>query len=168
MTRMSPHQSRQGPGRPAWPEFSSLLASRVREERSHYGAGTLAHVEPPTASKSDQAGPCLVQRRNFATMEPLQLDASNISDPSRGTSLSFSGSWSRLSRRQGIHFLYGGLRLIKILNRSHSSIRWRPQNFPRTCPPCSWRATALFCRSFASLVQNLVTLRNKGVITSIV
>ena len=90
---------------------------------ARHGTGTPAHVEPPATSKSDQTRPCLVQRRIFATMEPLQFDASNISDPSRGTSLSFSGAGHLYLAGKQNHFVDAGLRLIRLLNRSHSSIR---------------------------------------------
>ena len=112
-------------------------------ERGHHGTGIPAHVEPPAASKPDQARPCLVQRRIFPTMKALQLDASNnISDQSRGTSNHWTGR--TILSSGDLRF---SIALSSLLLESYGSL------------PLDIRQ---------HLVQNLVMLRNRGVITSIV
>jgi hypothetical protein len=100
-------------------------------------------------------------------MEPLQLDSSNISDPSRGTSLSFSGV--------GHVYLAGKVYNFCMGTQTHQNIEQVAQFYPVETSEFPSHLSSLLLESYGSLppdirqnlVQNLVMLRNKGVITSI-
>jgi protein SDA1 len=103
-------------------------------------------------------------------MEPLQLDPSNISDQSRRTSLSLSGAghFHLAGKKEIRHIRVYGAQLIKVFFLQVA------QFYPAETSDFPSHLSTLLLESYGSLspdirhslIQNLVMLRNKGVITS--
>jgi hypothetical protein len=98
-------------------------------------------------------------------MESLQLHAPDISDPSWRTNLSFSGVG---------HFHLAGKNLFVYADLTHTCNLQVAQFYPAETSDFPSHLSSLLLGSYGSLspdirhslLQNLVMLRNKGVITS--
>jgi len=99
-------------------------------------------------------------------MKPLQLDASNISDPSRGTSLSFSGLVTFILQARNT-FRVCGTQTHPTIEQVTEFYPVETSDFPSHFSSLLESYGSLLLDIRQSLIQNSVMLRNKGGITSI-